>query len=803
VKLALNIVTSCCLGVSLAVAQTSGSLTVRLTGPSGVQVTGAAVRLENRSTGFDRVLPELPGQYSLSNLPLQSYRLLVDASGFRSESREIVLRSNVPVTVDIALQLATVRGTVTVTASGVADLVDVEATGTSTSLSSLSMQTMPAPMGSRGLETYLLSFPGFAMNANGAIHPRGAHNQMTFVIDGMPVSDQLTGAFSTSLDPNLVDNLELHTGNIPAEFGSKVSGVAAITTRSAAGSGRAFFGNAQLSTGRFDTLEGLAQMGGEKGRVAFFGSVFGVETHRFLDQVSLDNLHNGGNAQRGFLRFDYQPSSRDTLHLNVMLGRSSFELANLRSQQAAGMDQRQVLRDLSVWLRWNRLLSPSSTWESTVAYRPTIAQLFPSEHDTPVTASQARHLSTVTFANRFNKLMGPHTIRAGADVQYFPISEYFLMAITSHSFNVPGDPGFNDGLLPYDVTRGGGPFVFHDKRSGVLASGFVQDSIKWGRFVFAPGIRYDDYSLIVSGHQIQPRAGIAFHVKETGTVLRASYNRNYQTPPNENLLLSSSEEASRLAPASVRQSLGRTFAPMRPQRENVYEVGLQQSLWGRASLNASYYHKDSRDQQDNNNFFNTGVIFPVTLAKIRVNGVEARLNLPPAHGLNATVSATHARAVSTPPFTGGLFLGQDAVDLLSAGPFVIDHDQKLSVQTTAHYNVNRSWWLSTTVRYDSGLVANPSDPAQVARDPDYSDLLPYVKLNQTPARVRQHTITDIAVGYQRLRRDAVSGNHRAWDVQLQVNNLFDVTALHNFQSVFVGTRVVAPRSVGVRVRFYW
>jgi len=46
-----------------------------------------------------------------------------------------------------------------------------------------------------GLESVLVTFPGFAQNANGAIHPRGAHNQMTYVLDGMPITDQLTGAF--------------------------------------------------------------------------------------------------------------------------------------------------------------------------------------------------------------------------------------------------------------------------------------------------------------------------------------------------------------------------------------------------------------------------------------------------------------------------------------------------------------------------------------------------------------------------------------------------------------------------------
>jgi hypothetical protein len=312
------------------------------------------------------------------------------------------------------------------------------------------------------------------------------------------------------------------------------------------------------------------------------------------------------------------------------------------------------------------------------------------------------------------------------------------------------------------------------------------------------GARYDSYRFLVAGNQLQPRVGVAFHLKETGTVFRASFNRNFQTPPNENLLLSSSEEASRLAPESVRKRFGQSFTPLRAQRENVYEAGIQQVLFGKASLNASFYHKDSRDQQDNNNFFDTGIIFPVTLARIRVNGAEGRITLPSIHGVSATLSATHSRAVTTPPFTGGLFLGQDAIDLLSAGPFVIDHDQKLSLQTTLHYAMNRAWWASTFVRYDSGLVANPSDPIKVAADPDYRDLLPYVDLAASPARVRPRTIADVALGYQRFH-----GDRKLWDAQIQVGNLFNVTALYNFQSVFVGTRLAAQRNVGLKLRFYW
>jgi hypothetical protein len=175
-----------------------------------------------------------------------------------------------------------------------------------------------------------------------------------------------------------------------------------------------------------------------------------------------------------------------------------------------------------------------------------------------------------------------------------------------------------------------------------------------------------------------------------------------------------------------------------------------------------------------------------------------RVTLTPQRGLSGTLSATTGRAISTPPFTGGLFIGQDAVELLSAGPFRIDHDQALSIHGTAHYDAANGLWLGLSTRYDSGLVSNPSVPSEVAADPDFADLLPYVDLDADVPRVRPRTIVDLNAGY-----DVRSAGRRQWGVQLQVTNLTNRIALYNFQSVFVGTRLVQPRTFAVRLKRYF
>lgn len=778
---------------ALALAQGTTSIRGNVQDEQKGAVPGATVSVRHAASGLAReTVSDAAGAFELANLPLGTHDVTITLAGFSTFQKRVEAATAVPVRVDAELTLGTFTDTVQVIPEQAA--VDTTSAGTRHAVSVTRIEHIPVAVSSRGIEAVLVAFPGFAQNANGAIHPRGAHNQMTFLIDGLAISDQLTGAFANSLDVSVVQTAELLTGNIPAEFGSKVSGVAVLNSRSGRGTGRPVSGAFSLAGGGFRTGQGSLQLGGEQGRVGYFGSVTSMRTDRFLDQVSIDNLHNSGHFSRGFGRVDLALTDKSQLRAHVMGGGSRFELANQRSQEAAGQDQRQHLDDLSVWTTFLRTIGTASTFETTTGYRTTTAELLPSAGDTPVTASQDRRLSTYSVSSRYNHAAGRSLLRAGVDFQRFPVSERFSMGLTSASFNAPGSDGYNEALLPFDLTRGGAPFVFSDAQAGSQFSAFVQSTFALNKLSLNLGLRHDEYRFLVNGRQLQPRVGVSYAMTDA-FIMRASYNRNYQTPPNENLLLSNSEVAARLAPASVREALGSTYRPIQPERQDVYEAGAQWSVGRMATIDTAVYRKISRDQQDNNNFFDTGIIFPTTLSRIEVTGAESRVTILPRKGISGSLSATTGRAISSPPFTGGLFLGQDAVDLLSAGPFAIDHDQRLGVQALLTIDPAGPWWVSSSVRYDSGLVSNPSDPAEVAADPDFADLLPFVNLESDPARVRPRTIADIAAGLD--FKDA--RGRRTWSAQLQVTNLTNRTALYNFQSVFVGTRLVAPRSLSVRV----
>ena len=192
-----------------AVAQGTSAVTGIVLDDQGAAIPGALVALRQPSSGLERLTTtDGLGRFFLPNLPLGSHDVTAELSGFRPRSQRVELTTAVPVELSLTLALAPVTDIVTV--RPVSAAIDTSSAGTRHAVSITRIERMPVAVSSRGLEAVLVAFPGFAQNANGAIHPRGAHNQMTFVVDGLPISDQLTGAFANSLDVAVVQTAELH-----------------------------------------------------------------------------------------------------------------------------------------------------------------------------------------------------------------------------------------------------------------------------------------------------------------------------------------------------------------------------------------------------------------------------------------------------------------------------------------------------------------------------------------------------------------------------------------------------------------
>src|SRR5258708_28010266 len=106
-----------------------------------------------------------------------------------------------------------------------------------------------------------------------------------------------------------------------------------------------------------------------------------------------------------------------------------------------------------------------------------------------------------------------------------------------------------------------------------------------GQLSLTGGLRFDNYSGQSSGRSFQPRAGASYYVKSTGTVLRLSYARLFETPYNENLILSSSTGAGGLGTTVFG---AQAVTPLNPGRRDQFNAGFQQAFGKILVLDADY-----------------------------------------------------------------------------------------------------------------------------------------------------------------------------------------------------------------------
>lgn len=322
--------------LSAAVAafpQAAGIVRGTVTDTTGAAISNASVTLRNRLHD-DRKLATRTGDdgtFTIYQVPFDHYEFAISAAGFETYHADLDVHATT-ITRMVQLKVGATAESVEVTGS----LTEEDLVSTHSSLDRHEIERNPGAAPSRGIENVLLATSGMVADANGRIHVRGAHYQVQFSIDGLPVSDQVSIDFGNPFDARNIEALEVYTGNIPAEYGNKVSGVVNISTKSGIGSGVKYRGNLAGSFGSFRTGEGSAQVGGGTQKFGYFVSASAGGSDRFLDPPSVDNLHNRGVNGSIFTRFDFAPNNNNFLNFSLNAARSGFDVPNLPSQQAAG-----------------------------------------------------------------------------------------------------------------------------------------------------------------------------------------------------------------------------------------------------------------------------------------------------------------------------------------------------------------------------------------------------------------------------------------------------------------------------------
>src|SRR6266404_1601709 len=579
---------------------------------SGASVV-ATSELSTANTRVDATT-DAAGQFCFRPLEPGEYELTVHAPGFRTNQQKVIMHACESKRLTISLSLEAVAEQVTV-AEGSADVGSLNVA--QTQISSGLLHNLPSESVNAALSSILtLTTPGVAADSNGVFHPLGEHAETSFSIDGQPISDQQSRIFSNQISASAIQEMRTLQGAPPAEFGDKTSLIVEATTRSGLSAGKAR-GSISLGYGSFETPTASVTFASGGKTFGNFLALDGVDSNRFLDAPEFQPLHARGNAENVFDRFDWRPSDTTSLHLNVTAARSWFQVPNTYDQQAARQDQRQHMTSFNAGLAFSRILSPALLLTANTWVRQDRVNYFPSPEsfaDQPATLSQSRRLTSTGLRSDLAYSHGRHTAKGGVQVQITPLSEAFRTGLTDPAFNSPcvdasGAPvgnssftsssqcavagyrenaSYQPALLPFDLTRGGALFQFRGATTIYEESAYLQDSMKFGQFHLNFGLRYDHYAGLSNGSGIQPRTGIAYQLRSTGTVLHVSYARIFLTPYNENLILSSATGAGGLANGSLGAA---SVQALTPARRNQFNAGVEQQLGPKLSLQAEYFWK--------------------------------------------------------------------------------------------------------------------------------------------------------------------------------------------------------------------
>jgi len=815
---------------------------------SGAAVTKAEVSIHNTVSGYSQsVLSRGDGTFQLVNIPPSQYHFEIKAQAFSVFSQEITIRNSLPVQVKAILAVATANTTVSV--EGAAEALETDPSAHVAADRNAIMKLPVMDPGAGLSQAIVYTTGGVAADGNGFFHPLGDHAQVTFVIDGQPISDQQSKVFSTQLPVSAVQSMELITGNPGAEFGDKTSLVAQVTTRSGLGAGR-LFGDVDASYGSFGTTGGSVGLGWGSARFGNFLAVDGVRSGRFLDTPEFTAFHDKGNNQTIFDHMDWQPTGKDALHLNLLAARNWIQIPNDYDQLV--QDQRQRVLTWSIAPGYQHTFNSHTLWTVNPYIRKDEFFFYGSRDpfdDTPATQNQQRQLLNWGVKTDLSLTSGRHNVKIGIDTKQTRLLENFGFGVTDPGFNsicvdANGDsagpltltnpsgcaklgfqanPDLLAGLIPYDLTRGGRLFTFHATRNINQFAGYVQDAITAGNFLFNFGFRLERYNGVTSDNGVEPRGGIAYHIKQTGTVLRVAYARTFETPFNENLLLTSTTGAGGLA----ENVTGANAVAIRPGRRNQFNTGLQQAIGRFLLIDADYFWKFTHNAYDFDVLLNTTITFPIAWHNSKLDGVTGRVSTTNLHGFQAYWTFGHTRARYFPPENGGLVSQGHP---LATGVFRIDHDQAFQSTGNIRYQHKNAEWVALTWRYDSGLavtgvldvsdatnltpsqqvsigfscdgrVATLASPITSCNGAGKSALL---TLPQTGTenddhkvdRVKPRNVFNLGIGSDNLlHREA----RTRLTVSLAIDNLANKVALYNFLSTFSGTHFLQPRTVVAHV----
>ena len=762
----------------------SGELRIKVIDPSGLGVK-TTIQIASEANQYHNALATSDqGSLDVQRLPYGIYQLEVRQPGFAAVSASVEIRSSIPIEYTIRLALPSVRQTVNVSAANT--LIDPDQAGSVNQVGSNFIQDRLGSIPGRSLQDLVNSQPGWLYEGNAVLHPRGSEYQTQFVIDGIPLTDNRSPSFGPEIEADDVKSMTIYTAGIPAEYGRKMGGVVELNTIQDSQTG--FRGQAVFSGGSFDSAGAFAQGQYSWGANTFGVSASGDGTAHYLNPVVTQNYTNRGTVGDFSVNYQRDFTPNDRLTMSVRHELSRYELPNEDIQESAGQLQTADNFETMGIIGYDHTFSSHMVADFRAMVRDSANDFYSNPDSTPILITQHNWFREAYFRASTTIDHGRHEIKAGVESDNIFLNENFHYVIP----NIQTQLAYFDSSTPLT-------FSFMANRPDLEQAAFVEDLVRIGDWTINAGLRWDHYQLILNRQAVQPRLAISRYFPDAGIVVHFSYDRVFQTPSFENILLSSSTAAAGLDTISLQ-------LPVQPSEGNYYEAGLAKVFLNKLRIDANYFRRMVNNYADDDQIENTTISYPIAFEKAIIYGAEGKLTLVNWRRFSGFASYSYEVGNAWFPVTGGLFLGDDAI-LPTSGHLPDSQDQRNTVRGRLRYQVTPRLWVAGGIQYDTGLPFDFQCPSASG--------------SQTPQQALQQCIAGQAQIYgsdvvDRLNFDlgrilpsfqvSASGGMDLYkseriNVRFQADgeNLTNVVEVIDFGGLFSGNAIGPSRSYALRL----
>jgi hypothetical protein len=799
------------LAIPIWTQSTTGELRLTVTDPAGLAVK-STVELVSQGTEYSQTFTtNSQGKLDAKRLPYGIYQVQIVAQGFAAVFQPVEIRSALPLDRTIQLKVASVSESVKVTSTDT--LMDPYRPGSVNELGSEQIQDRLTAIPGRGIQDLVNSQPGWLYEGNAVLHPRGSEYQTQFVVDGIPLTDNRSPSFGPeAAEADDIQSLKIYTAGIPAEYGRKMGGVVEVNTLRSQLPG--LHGNLTLFGGTYDTASASTQVQYTQGKNTFGVSASGNMTNHYLNPVVPENYTNDGTVASFAGSFERDLTQKDRLTVLFRHELARYAIPNELVQQNGawlpdsdndtGCPPVPVDQEPSdcVFIPGGQLQN-GDNYESmgSVSYQ----HIFSSDavasvrgmargNSTDFTSNAASWPLIAFQQNYFNEFYfngsvavhhGRHEFKMGveSDNTFLHENTSYVMPYCDNLAN-PQCP-ITLGIFDSGATT----FAFTGTRPDLEQAAYVQDLIRLGNWTINAGVRWDHYQLLVNQNAVSPRLAISRYFPTLGLNIHGAFDRIFQTPSFENILLGSSPQAE-----TIDTSEPAVLLPVKPSHGDYYEAGLTKVFFNKVRVDANMFRRDVNNYADDSQLLSTGISFPIAFRYAILYGAEGKIETPNWGRFSGFASYSYIVGNAWNPVTGGLFLGDDATDAVTqtTGYSPDSQDQRNTVRARVHYQATPRLWFAVGADYNTGLPFEADlTPQQYATE--YGQTV-INHLNFDRGRISPYFTQNLTVGADLLKREKFTTRFQG-----DIANIGNTLELIDFGGLFSGNAIGPGRQYTFRI----